>query len=153
MGLTNMGKSILVVGATGTVGAATIDALRAAGAEPIGFVRDPGRAAGLLDHRTPLRVGDLADAASVRVALNGVDAVLICSSHGPAMREQQMRAVRAIEASQVTRAVKISGSPVSLRADSPARTGRDHFAVEKALRETGRDTISIRPNPFMQNFL
>jgi uncharacterized protein YbjT (DUF2867 family) len=148
-----MGKSILVIGATGTVGAATIDSLRAAGTEPIAFVRDPGRAAHLLDHRTPLRVGDLADEASVRVALDGVDAALLCSSHGPAMREQQMTVVRAIEASQVTRVVKISGSPVSLRADSPASTGRDHFAVEEALREVGRETVSIRPNPFMQNFL
>lgn len=148
-----MSKPILVMGATGTVGAATIDALRAGGAEPLAFVRDAGRYAGLLGHRTPLRVGDLADEASVRAALRNVDAVLLCSAHGPAMREHQLTAVRAIEASEVARVVKISGSPVSLQADSPASTGRDHFAVEEALRKIGRDTVAIRPNPFMQNFL
>jgi uncharacterized protein YbjT (DUF2867 family) len=53
----------------------------------------------------------------------------------------------------VRRVVKISGSPVSVAADSPARTGRDHLAIEEALRATGREIAAIRPNVFMQNFL
>jgi uncharacterized protein YbjT (DUF2867 family) len=148
-----MADAVLIIGATGRVGAATIDALRAAGAEPIAFVRDPKRATGLLGQNTPLRVGDLADEASVRAALEAMDAVLLCSAHGPAMREQQLTAVRAIAASDVARVVKISGSPVSIRADSPASTGRDHYAIEEAVRATGRINVAIRPNPFMQNFL
>jgi uncharacterized protein YbjT (DUF2867 family) len=88
-----MSDSVLIIGATGRVGAATIDALRTAGAEPIAFVRDRNRAAGLLGHHTPLRVGGLADEASVRGALDGVYAVLLCSAHGPAMREQQLTGV------------------------------------------------------------
>jgi uncharacterized protein YbjT (DUF2867 family) len=148
-----MAIAVLVMGATGTVGGATVDALRAAGAEPVAFVRDPQRAARVLGGRTPFRVGDLAEQGSVRAALGGVDAVLLCSAHGPAMREQQMAAVRAIEASSVGRVVKISGSPVSVRSESPASTGRDHFSVEEALRAIGGVTVAIRPNPFMQNFL
>ena len=148
-----MADSVLIIGATGTVGVATIRALRSAGAEPVAFVRDPERVGALLGHRAPLRVGDLADQVSVRAALQGVDAVLLCSGHGPAMREQQLTAVRAIAASDVARVVKISGSPVSISADSPASTGRDHFAVEEALRAIGLASVSIRPNPFMQNFL
>jgi len=148
-----MADSVLIIGATGTVGAATMDALRTAGAQPIAFTRDPERATALFGRRTPLRVGDLADEASVRAALEGVDAVLLCSGHGPAMREQQLTAIRAVEASDVSRFVKISGSPVSIKADSPASTGRDHHAVEEALRAIGRVNVAIRPNPFMQNFL
>ncbi len=148
-----MGIAVLVIGGTGTVGGATLDALRAEGAEPIAFVRDANRAASVLGGRTRLRVGDLAGEGSVRAALEDVDAVLLCSAHGPAMREQQLGAVRAIEASDVGRVVKISGSPVSVRADSRASTGRDHFEVEQALRAIGRVTVAIRPNPFMQNFL
>jgi uncharacterized protein YbjT (DUF2867 family) len=82
-----------------------------------------------------------------------VDAVLLCSAHGPAMRGQQMGALRAIEASDVNRVVKISGSPVTVRPDSSAGSGRDHFAIEKALDAVGCVTVAIRPNPFMQNFL
>jgi uncharacterized protein YbjT (DUF2867 family) len=148
-----MGMTVLVIGGTGTVGGATLDALHAEGVEPVALVRDANRAAGVLGGRTRLRVGDLADSGSVRAGLEGVDAVLLCSAHGSAMREQQLGAVRAIEASDVGRVVKISGSPVSVRADSPASTGRDHFEVEQALRAIGRVTVAIRPNPFMQNFL
>ncbi len=148
-----MARTFLVIGATGTVGGATLNALRASGAEPVAFVRDAQRAAGLLGDQMPVRMGDLADGGSVRAALHDVDAVLLCSAHGPAMREHQLAAVRAIAASRVNRVVKISGSPVSVRADSPASTGRDHFEVERALRAIGRDTVAIRPNPFMQNFL
>ena len=148
-----MGIAFLVIGGTGTVGAATLDELRAAGVEPIALVRDAERAVGMLGDRTLLRVGDLDDEASVGAALKGVDAVLLCSAHGPEMREQQLSAVRAIEASDVGRVVKISGSPVSVGADSPASTGRDHFQVEEALRAIGCVTVAIRPNVFMQNLL
>ena len=96
-------------------------------------VRDAERAGSVLGDRTRLRVGDLADEGSVRAALEGIDATLLCSAHGPAMREQQLGAVRAIAASDVGRVVKRSGDPVSVRAGSPASTGRDHFEVEEAL--------------------
>lgn len=148
-----MSTEILVIGATGTVGGATLDALQAAGAEPVAFVRDANRAAAMLGNQTPLRVGDLAAEGTVRDALADVESVLLCSAHGPAMLEQQLRALRAIEASDVARVVKISGSPVSVRAGSPASTGREHFEIEQALGEIGCDTVTIRPNPFMQNLL
>ena len=144
---------ILVIGATGTVGGATMRALRAGGADAIAFVRDPQRAAQALGEDASLLVGDLGDEASVLAALDGIDGVLLCSGHDPAMRQQQLTAVRAIAASDARRVVKISGSPVSVRADSPARTGRDHAVVEEALRATGRETVAIRPNTFTQNFL
>ena len=79
--------------------------------------------------------------------------MLLCSAHGPAMRAQQMGAVRAIGASDVNRVVKISGSPVSVSPDSSAGSGRDYFAIEEALDAIGCVTVAIRPSPFMQNFL
>jgi uncharacterized protein YbjT (DUF2867 family) len=148
-----MTPTVLVTGATGTIGGATLRALQDAGADPIAFVRSASKAASVLGDGVPVRTGDLADEASLRVALEGVDAVLLCSGHDPAMAEVQLAAVRAFATSDVPRAVKISGSPVSVCADSPARTGREHFAVEEALRATGRETVAVRPNVFMQTFL
>ncbi|HMD56184.1 MAG TPA: NAD(P)H-binding protein [Solirubrobacteraceae bacterium] len=148
-----MTGAILVIGVTGTVGGATLRALSAAGQEPAAFVRDPERAASEVGEAVPLVTGDLADEASVRAALDGIDGVLLCSAHGPAMREQQLTAVRAIAASDARRIVKISGSPVSIAPDSPAASGRDHLAIEEALQATGRETVALRPNTFMQNFL
>ena len=144
---------ILVMGATGTVGAPTLRALRDMGAEAAGFTRDPRRAADLLGKEVRVIAGDLADEASVRCALEGMDGVLLCSGHDPAMLEQQLAAVRAIGASDVRRVVKISASPVAAAADSPARTGRDHFTIEEALRASRPEAVVLRPNVFMQNFL
>ena len=148
-----MSAPVLLIGATGTIGGATIDALRAVGTEPVAFVRDAGQGAAKLGDTTQLRVGDLADESTVRAALEGIDRVLLCSGHHPAMREHQLKAVRAIASSDVRRVVKISGSPVSMTPNSPARTGRDHLAVEEALRAVDRETVAIQPNTFMQNLL
>ena len=63
-----MATAILVMGATGTVGGAALDALHAAGAEPMALVRDAKRAAQALDRRTPFRLADLANEGSVHAA-------------------------------------------------------------------------------------
>jgi uncharacterized protein YbjT (DUF2867 family) len=148
-----MAGPILIMGATGTVGGATLAALRSSGVEAIAFVRDRQRAADVLGKEQPVRVGDLADTQSIAAALDGIERVLLCSGHDPAFREQQLNAVEAIAASDAGRVVKISASPVATAADSPARVGRDHAAVEDALRATGREIVAIRPNVFMQALL
>ncbi|HEX3510989.1 MAG TPA: NAD(P)H-binding protein [Solirubrobacteraceae bacterium] len=148
-----MSDPILVIGATGTVGGATLRALRAGGFAPAAFVRDAERAGALLGGGVELRVGDLADPPSLRAALDDVDAVLLCSGHGPEMRQLQIDAVDVIAESGVERVVKISGSPASVRADSTAELGRDHLAIEEALRATACETVAIRPSIFMQTFL
>ena len=140
------------MGATGNVGGATLAALRESGVDAVAFVRDPRRAADALGADQALRVGDLADAGSVAAALEGIERVLLCSGNDPALREQQLAAVDAIASSDVQRVVKISASPVATRADSPSRVGRDHAAIEHALRVTRREVVAIRPNVFMQSF-
>jgi uncharacterized protein YbjT (DUF2867 family) len=146
-----MAPSILVMGATGNVGGATLAALRANGVEAVAFARDRQRAAEQLGSDQAVRVGDLKDASTVAAALDGIERVLLCSGNDPALREQQLNAVDAIAASGVTRIVKISASPVATGADSPSRVGRDHAEIEDALRATGREVVAIRPNVFMQS--
>jgi uncharacterized protein YbjT (DUF2867 family) len=148
-----MTLNVLVTGATGKVGLATLSALRDKDARVVAFVRDPVRAAHALEQDVELRVGDLADEASLIKALAGIDAVLLASGNDPGMREQQLSAARAIARSEVRRVVKISGSPVSIVHAARACTGADHLAVEVALRATSREVVAIRPNVFMQNFL
>jgi uncharacterized protein YbjT (DUF2867 family) len=110
------------------------------------------RAARTLGADTPTRVGDLRKERTMEAALDGIEAVLLCSGHDPSMAAHQLTAVRAIASSGVRRVVKISGSPVSMTPGSPSRTARGHLAVEEALRGTGREIVAIRPNAFMQNF-
>ena len=114
-----MAERVLVMGATGNVGGATLAALREAGVEAVAFVRNRDRAAEQLGADQPVRVGDLADKRSVAAALEGIERVLLCSGNDPGLREQQLNAVEAIAASDVRRIVKISASAVATRPDSP----------------------------------
>ncbi len=54
--------------------------------EPVrAYVRDPGKAAGMLGPTLPLAVGELGDRAASAAALVGVDRVLLCLAQ-PAIR-------------------------------------------------------------------
>jgi uncharacterized protein YbjT (DUF2867 family) len=74
--------TILVAGATGSIGSAVVTALLARGARVRALVRTPSRASQL-----PLAVepaaADLRDATAVAAALTGVDAALYVSPHDP----------------------------------------------------------------------
>jgi uncharacterized protein YbjT (DUF2867 family) len=75
--------TVLVTGATGTIGREVTAALVAAGAAVRALVRTPQRAALLPAGVTPV-LGDLRDPAAVRAALTGVTAALYVSPHDPA---------------------------------------------------------------------
>ncbi|MFC3737272.1 SDR family oxidoreductase [Paractinoplanes deccanensis] len=74
--------TVLVVGATGSVGAHTTSALLARGADVRALVRGADRAAALPDGVTPV-LGDLRDEAAVTAALTGVTAALYTTPHDP----------------------------------------------------------------------
>lgn len=148
-----MSAAILVTGATGAVGRAALAALRERGVQAAAFTRDPVRARKLLGADVELRAGDLADGGSLGAALQGVQAVLLCSAHGPQMREVQLAAVATMAAAGTRRVVKISGSPVTLAHPARSGSGADHLAVEEALRASVVQAAAVRPNIFMQNFL
>ena len=67
---------ILVTGGTGFVGPKVVHALRAAGARRARLVRKPGRAGTLQAWGCELVEGDVTDAASLRRAVEGCDAVV-----------------------------------------------------------------------------
>jgi len=148
-----MSVNVLVTGATGTVGRATLSALRDRDVHAAAFVRDRARATHALGPDVELRVGDFSEERSLATALDGIDAVLLASGNDPEMRDHQLGAARVIAGSEARRVVKISGSPVSIAHAARTRTGTDHLAVESALRASGREVVAIRPNVFMQNFL
>ena len=71
--------TVLVTGATGTIGAQVVRELQARAVPARAFVRDPERAAARLG-AVELAVGDLADMASLRRALRGVSRVVLSSA-------------------------------------------------------------------------
>lgn len=63
---------VLVTGANGYVGRAVVASLRGHGHEPVAMVRAPGKT---ISGATATRIADLLDGGSLRLALQGVDAV------------------------------------------------------------------------------
>ena len=110
---------IVVTGATGNAGSQVVRALAGRGERVRAFVRDPGRARQVLGEDAELAVGDFADAASVRAALEGADALLLSCADDPRRVGWETAAIDAAVAAGVRRIVKLSaaaaepGSPVA----------------------------------------
>jgi uncharacterized protein YbjT (DUF2867 family) len=70
---------VLIVGITGVLGRETASQLLAAGHKVRGLTRNPDNAADLKKLGAEIVQGDLIDAASLKKACHGVDAVLVCA--------------------------------------------------------------------------
>lgn len=142
---------ILVTGATGTTGGATLTAL-AAYDEPVRvLVRDPGA----FDAPAGVEVvaGDFADAASLDAALAGVSHAYMVLPASPDHVALETAFVQAAVRAGVEHLVKLSvigadGPPIS-----GMRFGEAHQALEAVVRESGIGHTFLRPNGFMQNYL
>src|SRR5690606_5859333 len=76
--LTRMQRTVLVTGATGTVGRRlTASLARVPDLHVRAFVRDPDRAKDLAEQGAALHTGTFEDAASLEAAVDGVDTVVL----------------------------------------------------------------------------
>lgn len=93
--------SVLVIGATGTVGGQVVRALADRGVATRALVRSPERAARVLPPSVERVPGDVRDRASLERALAGVDAVFYASPHEP---DEETLAASLIDATTTARA-------------------------------------------------
>ncbi|MFI1461394.1 SDR family oxidoreductase [Nocardia carnea] len=139
--------TILVTGATGTVGSALLPALQARGATVRAMTRDPGR----VIPGAETVVADLRDPASVTAALEGIDAVFLNSPSAPDAAALQIRFADLARAAGVNRLVLLS--QYAARTDSPVRFLRWHAEVEAYVQQLGLDHTVLRPNLYLQALL
>jgi len=137
---------ILLTGATGTVGSALLRRLVAAGRPVRCLVREPKRL-GAERVRVQIALGDLADPASFRNALRGVDTVVHLAA---STRDQPrgsieelnamatLRLVRAAERSSPRRFVFFS--PIGASLQSPTRFFRSKALARRAVDSADLDT-------------
>lgn len=139
--------TVLVTGATGTVGTSLVPALRARDVDVRAMTRSPERAVPDVTNV----VADLHDPDAVTAALTGVDAVFLNSPSAPDAAELQIRFADLARRTGVTRLVVLS--QYAARADSPVRFLRWHAEVEAHVRTLGLEYTVLRPNLFMQGTL
>lgn len=133
---------ILVTGATGQFGKATINALLKKNV-PAGsisaLVRDLTKATDLKEKGIPLKAGDYDDAASLLSALRGVNKLLLVSGNDiPNRARQQRNVVEAAVAAGVTHIVYTSFLRKNETAGSPiAAVAASHIETEHIIKESG----------------
>ncbi|MEC3994231.1 NmrA family NAD(P)-binding protein [Actinacidiphila sp. DG2A-62] len=152
---------ILVTGATGTIGSATVARLAARGVPTRALVRDPSRAPGATPvpaapgapaapdrPGTEIAVGDFDRPETLDAALRGIDTVVLIS---PAVPAQEIAVVDSAVRQGVRHIVKITNHKAT--PDSPVDRRRDHARVEAHLRASGLAYTLLAPNLLMQNLL
>lgn len=139
--------TVLVTGATGTVGSALIPALQARGVTVRAMTRNPDRPIPGVE----TVVADLRDPESVAAALKGVDAAFLNSPSAPDAAELQTRFADLARDAGVHRLVLLS--QYAARADSPVRFLRWHAEVEAHVQKLGLDHTVLRPNLYLQALL
>lgn len=153
-------RTVLVVGATGSIGVHVVRASLDQGYTVRALVRDAARANRQLPDGTQLVVGDLTDPGSLHDALAGVDAVVFThgSNGGPAENESvDYGAVRNILTALDGRKVRIAlmtSIGVTEREGSYNRSTRAHDwkrRSERLLRVSGNSYTIVRPGWFDYN--
>jgi uncharacterized protein YbjT (DUF2867 family) len=143
--------TILITGATGTVGRHLVRLLDERGVAVRALVRDRDRAADLLGPGVDLAVGDLADRASLTSALDGVSAVYLACANHPLQVAWETALIDAAAASGVRRIVKLSAIDAAI--GSPVAFADAHGRIEEHLRASGVDHVLLKPAFLMTNLL
>lgn len=142
---------ILVTGASGTTGGATLAALATTGAPVRALTRDPAR----LDVPEGVEVaqGSFDDAESLRRALDGVDRAYLVLGSSPETLELEGAFVDAAKQAGVRHLVRLSVIGADQPGSARMRFGAGHQAMEQLVRDSGLEWTFLRPNGFMQNYL
>jgi uncharacterized protein YbjT (DUF2867 family) len=142
-----------VFGGTGKIGGEVVTALREKGASFKCIVRDPAVAAEKLGGEVALIPGDLSDIDSLVAAFDGLDKIFLVCGLDPDLARMEINAIEAAKRSGVSGIVKSSAAEPMIDANSPTSVGRQHLAVEQALKESGLNWTILRPTFLMQNSL
>ncbi|MDM7886684.1 NAD(P)H-binding protein [Curtobacterium sp. RHCKG23] len=138
--------TIAITGATGNIGGAVARALAAASTPVRLLVRDASRAPDLPG--AEVAVASFADAGASRAALEGVDLLLMVSGAEARDRLDQHRTFVAAAADAGVGHV-VYTSFVGAAPDATFTLGRDHWATERAIEESGAAHTFLRDSFYL----
>ncbi len=141
--------SILVIGATGTIGSLVTQGLAEAGAEVKALVRQTGKR----DFPASVSevVGDLTDVASMRQALASVRTLFLLNAVTPDEVTQALITLNLAQEAGIERIVYLSVIHADTFTNVPHFTGK--YTVERMLESLDLPVTILRPAYFMQNEL
>lgn len=145
--------TILVTGATGTLGRLTIDALLERGiatGQIAALVRNPEKAEDLRARGIDVRVGSYDEPETLDAALAGVDRVVFISGSEVGQRVRQHQNV--VDAA-VRAGVSLVAYTSVVRADtSPLGLAVEHKATEEMLAASGLSHVLLRNSWYLENY-
>jgi uncharacterized protein YbjT (DUF2867 family) len=155
--MSNKDKIILVLGATGQQGGATVRALASRGFSVRALTRDPDKPAAraLVDRGATVVKGELEDSRSLQRAMDGVHGVFsVQTPFGPGGTERETR--EGIAVADAARDAGVEHLVYSSVGGAERNTGIPHFEskslIEKHVRATGIHATILRPVFLMENF-
>lgn len=141
--------TILVTGATGTVGRQVVEHLVKRGANVRALVRDPAKA------NLPVGVrvvqGDLLDVDSLRGAFSEISTLFLLNAVGPDEFTQALVALNLAREAGIKRIVYLSVIHSDVYVNVPHFAGK--FAVERMIEQMGLNATILRPAYFINNDL
>jgi uncharacterized protein YbjT (DUF2867 family) len=140
--------TVLVTGATGTIGSQVVKALAGSGLDVHIGVRSPEKTS--VPGATKVRF-DWADPASFEAAFAGVDRLFLLTPFQEEFETVSKAAILAAKKVGVKHIVKLSAFGAS--EEAPLDGVRQHARVEKALAESGVAYTLLQPTFFMDNML
>jgi uncharacterized protein YbjT (DUF2867 family) len=141
--------TILVSGATGTVGRQVVEQLVKRGANVRALVRDARKAE--LPQEATVVQGDLLDVDSLRGALRGVSTLFLLNAVVPDEFTQALVALNLAREAGIERLVYLSVIHSDLYVNVPHFAGK--FGVERMIEKMGFNATILRPAYFMNNDL
>jgi uncharacterized protein YbjT (DUF2867 family) len=144
-------KSILIIGATGTVSSSIIAQLRSSAHRIVALVRNPEKADKLRRSGIEVRAGDLEQPWTLGEAFEEIHTVWMLAPPGPRAPEQCSNALHAAREGGVRHIVRMSAYGAAH--DAPAINGRLHALSDTELIASGIAYTILRPHFFMQNLL
>ncbi|MEE4954897.1 NmrA family NAD(P)-binding protein [Pseudomonas alliivorans] len=139
--------SILVIGATGTVGSLVVQRLAAAGAEVKALVRQPGKAS--FPTGVTEVVADMTDVPSMRAALSSVRTLFLLNAVTPDEVTQALITLNLAQEKGIKRIVYLSVIHADRFTNVPHFTGK--HTVERMIETLDVAATILRPAYFMQN--
>jgi uncharacterized protein YbjT (DUF2867 family) len=145
----------LVVGGTGTIGGEVLRQLSEADVAVRALVRSEARADRLGGRADDVVVADLADQATLRQALDGVDGVFVATPGAPDQLRLESNLVEAVAASdRPAHLVKLAALGYdAVPPEQGIRFGATHARVVQRIRELDVPHTVLAPSGFMTNFL